>query len=121
LVLDVGVFLRDVGHRTGPGVKVVGERILGDGDPFFVFVVESLCFGIETANCIGVLVDEADFVAEVTTFIHDWQGLPLTCLYVNLLNIRRKARAKPTSEDYHLVRFRTETRTIRKWKLKLDR
>jgi hypothetical protein len=89
--LDVGVFLRDVGHGAGPGIKVVGEWILGDGDPFLVFVVEPFCFGIEPTDCIGVLVDEADFVAKVTSLIHNRQGFPLTCLNVNLLNIRREA------------------------------
>lgn len=41
-VLEVGVLLGDVGHGASPRVEIVGEWILRDLHPFFVFIVEAL-------------------------------------------------------------------------------
>ena len=41
-------------------------------DPFLVIVGELFSLGIEASDGEGMVVDEADFVPQISAFIHDW-------------------------------------------------
>lgn len=67
-----------------------------------------------------MLVNEANFVSEVATLVHNWQRFPLACLDVNLFNIGREATAEAASEDNHSVRLRTKASAVAERELQLD-
>lgn len=83
-------------------------------------MVKLLSFGIEPADSICVLVDEADFISQVAPLVHDRECFPLAGLDVYLLNVGTKSGAEATSEDDHLVRLRAEASAVGKRELELD-
>ena len=59
-----------------------------------------------------MVIYEANFVSEITAFIHYWESLPNACFDVNLLHIGREARAEASTENYYFIWFRTKAGTI---------
>ena len=118
--LKIRILLRDVAKSACPRVKIVGEGVLGNWDPFFFLEGELFSLRVKSTDCICVVVNETDFVTQIPALIHHGERLPHACSDVDLLHVRGEAGAEASAEDDDFVRFRAKACTVGQRQLKFD-